>query len=268
MKQYLPLILILLISVTSWAEQGDPVLKFMISGELVREYNLSQLKNKLKSQEINFVDPQYGKEKSYKGFLLQDILQFGFGDEWKNPDYTDVAFAALDGYTAITNILKLRESGAYIVFEDLDYENWEPVSIRQVNPGPFYLVWTGKNQTTANEYPWPWQLASIDLIKFDSQYPKVVPKGAAKDSSAYKGYEIFEGRCVRCHAMNQQGGTVGPDLNAPQSIVSYRSENMIKEFIKNPSKYRYTHMPDHPDLSNQDLDNLISYFNYMNENRD
>jgi len=67
--------------------------------------------------------------------------------------------------------------------------------------------------------------------------------------------------------MNQQGGKIGPDLNAPQSIVTYRSENMIKEFIKHPSKYRYSQMPDHPDLSDQDLNNIISYFYYMNENR-
>ena len=70
-----------------------------------------------------------------------------------------------------------------------------------------------------------------------------------------------------CHSINRKGGKIGPDLNAPRSIVSYRSASMIKEFIKNPSKYRHTLMPDHPDLSEQDLDNLISYFNYMNEIR-
>ena len=64
--------------------------------------------------------------------------------------------------------------------------------------------------------------------------------------------------------MNQQGGKVGPDLNAPKSIVAYRSEYMIKEFIKHPSEYRYTQMPDHPDLTEQDLNNLIAYFRYMN----
>jgi len=61
---------------------------------------------------------------------------------------------------------------------------------------------------------------------------------------------------------------MGPDLNAPKSIVSYRSEFMIKELIKRPSKYRYTQMPDNPDLSDQDLDNTLAYFSYMNEIRD
>lgn len=65
--------------------------------------------------------------------------------------------------------------------------------------------------------------------------------------------------------MNGQGGRIGPDLNAPKSIVTYRSPHMIKEFIKNLSKYRYTQMPDHPGLSEADLDNLLYYFSYMNE---
>lgn len=244
-----------------------PSLKFEISGGLIKEYNLDQLRDELNPHRIEIVDPYYGKKKKYEAFALQDVLQLGFGDKWESPKYTDVAFGALDGYTAIANISKLFDIGGYIVYEDLDYSNWEPISDRKIRPGPFYLVWMGEEQTAANEYPWPWQLVSIDLIKFQSQYPRVIPKGANPDSPAYAGFQIFEGRCIRCHAINGQGGVVGPDLNAPQSIVSYRSENMIKEFIKNPSKYRHTHMPDHPDLSDQDLNNLISYFNYMNENR-
>ncbi len=244
-----------------------PSLKFLISGEIVKDIDLETLRENIKIYKINFYDPMYDKEKSYNAFALVDVVQLGFGDELMNPQYTDVAFQALDGYVSVSSISKLKEAGGYITFSDLDYEDWEPLGIKEVNPGPFYLVWTGEDQTTKNEYPWPWQLASIDLIKFEDQFPDVFPKGVSTSSSVYKGYEIFKGRCVRCHAMNQQGGKVGPDLNAPKSIVSYRSEFMIKELIKHPSIYRYTQMPDHPDLSNQDLDNIVSYFKYMNENR-
>jgi len=268
MKIYLALMLIMSVSVLSEAEGENLSLKFLVSGKIVKEVSLSTLKDKLKTHEIEFYDPIYEKKKRYKGFDVRDVLQLGFGDEWKNSDYTDIAFEALDGYAPISAISKLRQSGGYVVFSDLDFEDWEPISIKQVNPGPFYLVWTGKNQTNNIEYPWPWQLSSINLIKFQDQYPAVYPKGASKDSPAFYGYEIFKGRCIRCHSMNQQGSKVGPDLNAPQSIVSYRSEFMIKELIKHPSKYRYTQMPDHPDLSDQDLDNTLAYFSYMNEIRD
>jgi hypothetical protein len=33
------------------------------------------------------------------------------------------------------------------------------------------------------------------------------------------------------------------------------------------SKFRYTQMPDHPDLSDQDLDNLYSYFQHQDQHR-
>ncbi len=44
-------------------------------------------------------------------------------------------------------------------------------------------------------------------------------------------------------------------------------EEMIKAFIRQPSKFRYTQMPDHPDLSDQDLDNLYSYFQHQDQHR-
>jgi mono/diheme cytochrome c family protein len=267
MKTYLAIMLILLFSISSKASEENPSLKFLKSGELVKELSLSELKDKLKTHKIKFLDLMHQKQKSYKAFTLQDVVRLGFGEGLNNPEFTDAAYQALDGYVSVSSISKLKEPGGYIVYEDLDFEDWEPISIKQVNPGPFYLVWTGKDQTTQNEYPWPWQLVSIDLIKFEDQYPAVFPKGAPKDSSAFYGYEIFKGRCIRCHSMNQQGGKIGPDLNAPQSIVTYRNTYMIKEFIKHPSKYRYSQMPDHPDLSDQDLNNIISYFYYMNENR-
>ncbi len=269
MTYSLGLVLLLVFSLApiGFAGEQDPSLVFQVSGHLVNNVPLSELKSKLKVHEIEFFHPTYDKQKKYEGFSLGDVIQLGFGDKWKSPDYTDVAFIALDGYESVTTISKLNEPGGYIVFKDLDAGGWEPIGDKQQNPGPFYLVWTGAEQTTANEYPWPWQLAKIYLISFKDAYPLVYPQGAQVTSGVYKGYEIFKGRCVRCHAMNRQGGEIGPDLNAPQSIVSYRSEFMVKELIKQPSKYRYTHMPDHPDFSETDLNNLIEYFNYMNENR-
>lgn len=261
------LLLILFLSTTAVVEEKDPSLIFQVSNQPLQQLPLSEMKSKLKIHEIEFFHPAYGKQKKYEGFTLSDVTTLGFGDKWKSPDYTDIEFVALDGYESITGISKVNEPGGYIVFKELGQGGWEPIGDKEANPGPFYIVWTGEEQTTANEYPWPWQLARINLISFKDAYPLVYPEGAESDSGAYKGFEVFKGRCVRCHAMNREGGKIGPDLNAPQSIVSYRSEFMIKELIKHPSKYRYTHMPDHPGLSETDLNNLIEYFNYMNEKR-
>lgn len=228
---------------------------------------LGELESTLETHSIELYDPEYRKTKRYSGFSVQDVLTLGFGEELNNPDFTDIAFTALDGYESVSVLSKMKEKGGYIVFADLDYPDWEPVGRAQASPGPFYLVWAEKDELPDNGYPWPWQIASVNIMRFPDQYPLVFPAGAGKDSAAYKGYEIFKGRCVKCHSMNRQGGKVGPDLNAPESIVSYRSEYMIKEFIKHPSKYRYTQMPDHPDLTDQDLNDLIAYFRYMDSIR-
>jgi len=239
------------------AQTQDPSIEFQIAGRTVNVFKLSALKSKLEPRRIELYDIEYKKSKRYEGFALGDVLRLGFGDELKSPEYN-----------AVAPLSKVSEPGGYIVYADLDSGKWEPVGTQGVDPGPFYLVWTGKEQTPQNEYPWPWQIASINLMRFQDQYPLVFPKGAAMDSAVYKGYELFKGRCVRCHSMNGQGGKVGPDLNAPKSIVEYRSDYMIKEFIKHPSKYRYTHMPDNPDLTESDLDNLLAYFRYMKNIRE
>ena len=251
----------LLTSSQGWG--GTPALKFYISDKLVQSITLDELKQHLKTHEINYNDPHYSASKRFAAFSIQDVLQLAYADDWKDTSYSDATFTALDGYKAVGPIDKLDEEGGYLAFADLDASaenSWLPIGSKKANPGPFYLFWTAQQQSTSNGYPWPWQIASFTLVRFTDQYPEVYPKGAVAGSDALHGFTIFKDRCFRCHAINQQGGKIGPDLNAPQSIVAYRSANMIREFIRQPSRYRYTYMPDHGDLSEQDLDALLAYF--------
>ncbi|WP_222937505.1 c-type cytochrome [Spartinivicinus ruber] len=237
-------------------------LEFSIVKQPPKTFTLEELKSQLKTHKISFEDPHYGKTKRFLAFKIQDVLQLAFGDKWKNHAYSDATFTASDGYSAISKVSKLYEQGGYLTFFDIDANGWEPVGHSKVSPGPFYLVWTGKQQTTEYAFPWTWQLASISLIQFENQYPAVYPQGVTSSTTVYQGYQLFKGRCLQCHSINQQGGKFGPDLNAPQSITEYRSKSMIKAFIKQPSKFRYSKMPDHLDLSDQELDALVDYLQY------
>ena len=67
--------------------------------------------------------------------------------------------------------------------------------------------------------------------------------------------------------MNREGGTVGPDLNVPQSIVEYRPVEQVKAYIRNPATFRYGKMPAHEDLSGADLDALVAYFRAMKDRK-
>jgi len=220
------------------------------------------------THEIQIFNPLMNKKKRYMTVRLKEILDSVYADSWSSADYSDISFRALDGYEAIGSLTMLLEDGAFLAYEDLDREQgWEPIGHKQADPGPFFLVWNKKHQTTANAYPWPWQITEINLLRFEDQYPAVMPRGANPGSPARLGFQIFRDRCLRCHAMNRQGGKIGPDLNAPQSIVAYRSEQMIKSYIRQASQFRYTQMPDHPDLSDPDLDNLYRYFQYQDQHR-
>jgi mono/diheme cytochrome c family protein len=94
-----------------------------------------------------------------------------------------------------------------------------------------------------------------------------VPPGAPPGSAAARGFAVFRRSCLQCHAVNGDGGRVGPELNVPQSIVDYRPEAQLRAFIRDPSRFRYTQMPANPHLSDADLDALLAYFRHMSQHR-
>lgn len=260
-------ILFFVFSGASMAAEPAPHLSFVQAGGAAKTLDLAQMKARLPVSKLAIFDTEYGKPKRYRGFALAQVLALGFGADWQGNEYTEMVFSAQDGYASVSSLEKLSEPGGFVVFEDLDHPGWEPIGRNRANPGPFYLVWAKPGQSSAHEYPWPWQLAKIELVRFKDRYPAVYPANTDKNSSVYAGFLIFKGRCMRCHAMNQQGGMVGPDLNAPQGITEYRSAEVLKAFIRQPSQFRYTRMPDHTDLSDADLDRLLDYFRHMANQR-
>jgi mono/diheme cytochrome c family protein len=252
------------------AAAAEPTLEFRVSGVAVSSASLSALEKSLPARDVALTNAEFWPSgvKHYRAFPLRDVLDFAFGKKWLGSDYSDIAFVALDGYAAVGPLVKASEDGGFLAFKDLDVPSgWAPVGGHKADPGPFFLVWTGAAQTTANQYPWPWQVAALNLVRFEDQYPKTVPHGAADGSAERRGYALFKGRCFRCHSVNGEGGKIGPDLNEPMSVTAYRSKRMVKEFIRNPSKYRHTYMPDHRDLSAQDLEDLWRYFRWLDGHR-
>ncbi|PYO02984.1 MAG: cytochrome C [Candidatus Rokuibacteriota bacterium] len=249
----------LVLVATMAGAEPDASLSFQRSSQRLAELTGAQISTKVAPQTVTFFDPFVAKTKSYRCWPVKSLMDAIYGPGWEASEYSEAILTALDGYASVSVAAKLAEPGGCLAFEDLDVPGWEPIGRRRSNPGPYYLVWTGANQRTEHEYPWPWQLASVNLVKLEERYPDVLPKGAAPGSSAARGFEIFKGRCLRCHAINQQGGEIGPDLNAPQSVATYRTKTWITEYVRQPSKYRYTQMPDHMDLQAADLDAIYEY---------
>ncbi len=247
-------------------------LEFAREGAPVTTLSRARLVSLCPPRTVEVDDPYYGRAKRFHAVALACVLEQGFGRAPAPEE--NVFLRARDGYTRPASGAQLAEPGAWLAFGDADRSegapasegfaaHWEPIDRRQVEPAPFYLVWSRPGQNDPHRHPWPSQLARIEIAPLADLYPHVAPPGAARDSAEAAGFALFRSQCIACHAINGEGGKVGPELNVPQSIVEYRPEAQIKAYIRNPQRFRYTTMPAHESLSDADLDALIAYFRAM-----
>jgi mono/diheme cytochrome c family protein len=247
-------------------------LRFERDGALVRALSRAELTKRCGAQRIVIEDPYYQRRKTYLALRLACVLEQGFDEPIAAQTGENFFLRALDGYVKPASGARLAEPGGWLAFADVEFTHgdtpgWEPIDRRQVDPGPFYLVWSGESQRDAHRYPWPYQLAAIEIAPFEARYPHTLPSGLPKDAPAWTGFAVFRAECIACHAINGEGGTIGPELNLPLSIVEYREADQLKRFIRNPASFRYTSMPANPHLTPAQLDGLIAYFTAMRERK-
>jgi mono/diheme cytochrome c family protein len=246
--------------------------RFVREGVEVKTVDVPGLMRACPVTTVEIDDPNYGARKRYRACRLADVLAFGFGTPPAALGTADVFIRAWDGYDKPTSAARLAEDGGWAAFGDADLSDgdtlrWAPLGARRIDPGPLYLVWAKPAQRDAGAYPWPWQIAEFEVEDFLKKYPHVAPEGVERTSPAWQGFATFRGECIACHAINREGGTVGPDLNVPQSIVEYRPVPQIKAYVRDPATFRYGNMPAHPDLSDADLDALVAYFRAMKDRK-
>jgi mono/diheme cytochrome c family protein len=221
---------------------------------------------------VTVEDPYYRAPRRFAACPLERVFELGFGAAPAALAAEDFLFVALDGYSRTAPGSQLAEGGAFLALDDAarlerGEHGFEAIDRRQVDAGPFYLVWTGPGRADPHRYPWPYQLARIEVMRFEERFPHTVPEGAAEGSPARRGFAIFRRECVSCHAINGEGGSVGPELNVPRSIVEYRPTEQIKAYVRNPAAFRYTSMPPHLHLGDADLDALVAYFEHMSRRK-
>jgi mono/diheme cytochrome c family protein len=243
-------------------------LEFLSDGAVVRRLDADALERDCGARDIEVDDPYYERQKRFRACPLGAVFEAGFGAPATRLQGEDVVFRALDGYAKVATPARVAEDGGFVAFRDLDRpEGFTPFGRSATDPGPFYVVWIRPAQRDTHRYPWPYQLAAIEVTNVRARYPHTVPSGVPDTDAAWRGYEIHRGECMACHSVNGEGGTVGPDLNIPQSIVEYRPEAQLKAYIRNPAAFRYGAMPSHEHLSPSDLDALVAYFRAMKDRK-
>jgi mono/diheme cytochrome c family protein len=263
------LLLALVAALLASPARAEPAeLRFERDGRLVRALPLAELRAGCGVAVVEVDDPYYGRRKRFLACPLAKVLELGFGAAAGGDPDASYFLRARDGYVRPASGRRLAEPGGWLAFADADLgagepPRFEPIDRRQLDPGPFYLVWQGEGQSEPHRYPWPYQLVAIEIAPFETRFPNTLPRSASADSPAWAGFAIFAGECIACHAVNGEGGTVGPELNVPRSIVEYRPEAQIKAFVRDPQSFRYTSMPAHPHLTDADLDALVAYFRAM-----
>jgi mono/diheme cytochrome c family protein len=251
------------------AAGSDATLRFVRNGAPARTVTREALAAACEAQVVAVADPYYERPKRFRAWPLGCVLEAGLGAPAASLAGEDVLLRALDGYTRATAGSVLAEPGGFLAFADADRKEggFDPIDYRQADPAPFYVIWQGAGEKDVVRYPWPYQLAEIEVVRVEERFPRAVPKGAAPDSLARRGFEVFRQSCLQCHAINGEGGRVGPELNVPQSIVEYRGEAQLRAFIRDPQQFRYTQMPANPHLGEADLDALLAYFRHMSAHK-
>jgi mono/diheme cytochrome c family protein len=241
-----------------------------------------------RSQRITLHDRYYKRLKHYRAIPLWDLLHQAYGSRLESNEGHVLIFHSLDGYERSVRIRALQSPDVYVAFEDLDHSKragahaWDPLGPRRTNPGPYYVVWRQTQTRDTSRDPWVWALVSIDLTNIPTRYAATYPpthtsRNSADssatpsastivddlDESVRQGHALFLDRCIQCHAINQQGGTLGPELNVPRNILEYRDREQLRAFIRDPQSFRYSAMPQHLDLSAAQLDSLLDYLGAM-----
>lgn len=218
--------------------------------------------------DLEIYDVEYHKDKSYQAFLFDDVLKAVFGQEVSSDRWNSVSFVALDGYNAVIDKDFFGQGDAFLIFHDKEYPEWEAIPDHgNETAAPYYLVWTEKEKIPQNGYSWPWGISEIALVNMAEEYTHATPDSGNVSTEVFAGYKLFMRRCNSCHSLGGQGGYIGPDLNEPMNILEYRTEEMVRMFITEPSSFRRGRMPDFKDLTSTEVDQLIGYLTYLKDEK-
>ena len=227
-------------------------------------FDASELAAALSVHTISQDDPLYGRRMVFDAYALADILALAGGTATAGDD---LVFTAADGYAPTVPRATLALHPAYVAFrEHGNPRRFDPVAQGKttVSPAPYYLVW-GDGQDSHDTLPRPYQLVSIEVVDVALRYAALLPGTLPATAPAMQGLTLFRVHCLRCHAINQVGGDMGPELNVPKNVTEYWAANTLRAFIRDASAFHArSKMPSFASvLGDADIEHLLAYLEAM-----
>jgi cytochrome c2 len=238
----------------------------------VKHLDLAELGRLAKAERIRVFEPYEAREIEFEALPFAPLMDAIYGTDWRSEE--ELLFTCSDGYQPTVPVQRALMHDAWLAFARADQSDF---SIRKLESGrrkrvglsPFYLVWDNRTDEALRldgDYGWPYQLVGVDLIRARDHFPRTAPPEDAT-AQAQSGYAAFRIHCSRCHAINGQGGSIGPELNGLASPIETRDLDWLRRWIDDPSKLLATaRMPRlNPQLANRDqtIADLLAYLRAM-----
>ena len=249
-------------------------LSFVDNGVTVKTVEIEDLIHIIEVKSLTVNSPTDSSIKSYQGLSLNLLLDAVYTSAWKNNDA--VKFTALDGYQSIIPASVIFKHNGMIAIGENGQHGFTKLlrsNSDTVDPAPFFLVWENIRDISARKEPWlswPWQLKSIELTSFKREYPNSTPPSSSS-KSVKKGFLAFRQHCIKCHTLNGDGGSIGPELNYPVSVTEYWKSKWLRRFIVNPQSVRSNSkmIPFYRDVENrqEQVADIIEYLKVMARNK-
>lgn len=193
--------------------------------------------------QVEVFEPHQHTKMTFEALPLRQVLDDAYGRIWREREA--IVFTCRDGYEPTIAVRRILNHSAFLALSRLGQQEFTIVDARhgaptEVNLGPFYVIWENLDDAkirAEDDYGWPYQVVRIELVSFEEQFSRMVP---AKEASnrIWAGFDAFAIHCSRCHAINGQGGNVGPELNYPANPTEYMKEEWLRRWIDEPTSMR------------------------------
>lgn len=202
----------------------------------------------------------FKKNKTYQAFPFQKNLNQVLPADLDRSGL-EIIFRCVDGYGPSIPLTHLDSSAAYLAYRDpeLATENTSWGDSLQQKFAPFYIVWE-KNPIAGKNLPWAYSLYQIEINSFAAEYQYSIPT----DPQFVTGFKLFQDKCMKCHAINQEGGRMAPEFNYPKNITEYWDKEDIWAFAKAPQSYRSSSlMPAVTNLDRTSFEQIYAYLEHI-----